>query len=1101
MGNMDRKKKIASVHTGRQKSKNKNKLKDISDDRINLDNRNLTYKLNSECTGIYHFKLQRPLDIKAPAKDLENGILKSICTYYSTIFSHTILKNRKKIEGKLFSEIFSTEEIKNLIKDFVKNDFKASGFIKLKINKKKRNFFNSFEGIIEKEKLKKIYVTQIEITENRKRILKQKGSEEILFRSLFQSYPEAAVYLDKKGTVIDTNPRFIDLFGYSLEEIKGKSINEGFIHPEGLIEEGENLDKVALEKSYFDFETLRKKKDGTIFSVSISGSPVIVNGKKVGVIGMYMDISKKKQLEERMKKLATYDLLTGLPNRILLVDRFTTAKVRALRNNKKIALLLMDLYQFKDINDTFGHDVGDEILKKTAIRLSDQFRQYDTVTRFGGDEFVVLIEDISEPENIMSIISKILFSFERPIILEKKAFEVRVNIGIAMLPDDSKDLPDLVRKADIAMYNAKTKGPNTYEFYTKRIEAKRRTMQEELKTREIQFQTIFEKAPLGIALVDKNGKISRVNPALLKTLGYEKREIFLKEIISFVAEDEKTEISNIIEKLQEEKINGFTKDVKLYAKDKNVIWTRISVSPVKDIEGRINFFIYTFDDVTKIRKAEIEIREGEERLKKIIEDSPVPIGVINSEHKITHWNSAMEAFTGLKKEEMIGTDKQWLAFYPNKRPVLIDLIIDGADEKKIFKIYGDKIKKSPLIEGVYGGIGFFSTERVKEKWLEFTAAPIKDPQGNIISALETLIDVTERKKNEKIMSSLYKISEATFETKDIIELYESIHKTVQELMPAKNFYIALYDEDTELISFPYFIDEYDTQPQPRKFGRGATEYIIRTDKSLLANPKIFEELEEKGEIESLGTNPLSWLGVPLKHENKAIGAIIVQSYTEEARYKDEEKSILEFISNQIATAIERKISEEKIKELLDLERRAHKESETLTSVISVLFSKVNLSEVFEEILNQVKLITPYTSANIALLKGNVVYNACSRGYEKYNCKDFVEKMIQQLNEYEIPGRAIREKKPLLIKNTAEEPLWKVHKETQWIKSHIAMPIFLKDKLIGLLRLDSDEPSHFTEYDINKLEPFANAAALAINNARLFEEAKSRAEHKKINNND
>jgi GAF domain-containing protein len=167
----------------------------------------------------------------------------------------------------------------------------------------------------------------------------------------------------------------------------------------------------------------------------------------------------------------------------------------------------------------------------------------------------------------------------------------------------------------------------------------------------------------------------------------------------------------------------------------------------------------------------------------------------------------------------------------------------------------------------------------------------------------------------------------------------------------------------------------------------------------------------------------------------------------------------------------------------------------------VLFSKVNLSEVFREILTQVKLITPYTSANIALLKGNVVYNICTQGYEKYNAKDFVEKMVQPIDQYEFPGRAIREEKPLLVKNTAEEPAWKHFKETEWIKSHIAIPIFLKDELIGLLRLDSDEPSHFTEYDIKKLEPFANAATIAINNARLFEETKSRAEQKKINNND
>jgi diguanylate cyclase (GGDEF)-like protein/PAS domain S-box-containing protein len=1093
MGNMDRKKKIASVNTGGQKSKNRNKLKDISDDRINLDIRNLTYKLNSECTGIYHFKLQRPLDIKALAKDLENGILKSICIYYSAIFSHTILKNRKKIEGKLFSEIFSTEEIKNLIKDFVKNGFKASGFIKLKINKQRKDFFNSLEGIIQNSKLTEVFGTLIEISKG-KTPLKNIEKQADFFKNLFQSNPEAVVYLDKYSRVIDINPRFTELFGYSIEEIKGKDINNVVV-PEDLVNEGKNFDRLALKKGYSNIETIRKKKDGATFPVLVSGSPVTIKGGKIGVIGMYVDISQQKKIESEMKILATHDMLTGLPNRTLLVDRFNTARGRALRANKKIALLLIDLYQFKDINDTFGHDIGDEILQKTAQRLSDQFRQYDTITRFGGDEFVVLIEDISGVENILSIINKIISSFNRPIVLEDKEFDVKVSIGIAILPDDSRDLPDLLRKADIAMYNAKTKGPNTYEFYTKGIEAKRRTMQEELKTREIQFQTIFEKAPTGIMLIDKHSNIFRVNTTILKMLGYEKNELVSKNFTNFAANEEKDRLSKIGEKFEKGEISNFTGDVKLVAKNGNSVLSKISFSSIKDSDGNINYYIVMLDDVTEIRKAQIDLKESEEKLKRIIESSPIPMGVINSDHKIAHWNSAMEALTGFSKEEMLGTNYQWLAFYHDKRPVLADLLIDGTNEKKLFEIYGDKIKKSLLIEDVYEGIGFFSTEKVKGKWLEFSAAPIKDSQGKVISALETIINVTDKVKNEKTLSSLYQILEAVFETKDLIELYKSIQKTVQGLMFAENFYIALYDEEKDFISFPYFVDQYDKPPEARKTRKGATEYLLKTRKSLLATEETFEKLEKNGKIEKFGENPISWLGVPLELEDKVIGAVVVQSYTTNVYYGKEEKNILEFISKEIALAIARKRSEEKLQELLDLERRAHKESETLASVISVLFSKVNLSEVFQEILSQVKLITPCTSANIALIKENVVYNAYSEGYEKYNAKDFVEQSMQSVDEYKIPWKTIFEKKPLLIKNTAEEPDWKKIKETKWIKSHISIPIFLKDELIGLLRLDSDEPSHFTEYDIKRLEPFANAAAIAINNARLFEKIQSETKEK------
>jgi diguanylate cyclase (GGDEF)-like protein/PAS domain S-box-containing protein len=1043
---------------------------------------------------MYRFKIKNPLNITVPLEDLANEIFESVCYYYNTIS-----KSTGKIKGKSFSEIFKTEEIKNFIKDFIKNNFNTSAFITLNINKKKNYFFISFEGIVKKNKLLEIWGTSIEVT--KKEALEEKESEEKLFRSLFQNHPEAVVYLDKRGRIIDVNPRFTKLFGYSLEEIKGKNINEGFIHPENLIEEGERFDKIALLKGYSNIETIRRKKDGTTFPVLISGSPLIIDGKTMGIIGTYIDISKQKTLEEKMERLVTHDSLTGLPNRILLVDRFNTAKGRALRANKKIALLLIDLYQFKDINDTFGHDIGDEVLKKTAQRLSDQFRQYDTVTRFGGDEFVVLIEDISVLENILSIINKIISSFDRPIVLEDKEFDVRVSVGIAILPDDSKDLPDLLRKADIAMYNAKTKGPNTYEFYTKGVEAERKTIQDELKRREIEFKTIFEKAPIGIMLINKQSKILRVNPTILKMLGYEKSELLSKNFTNFAANEEKERLSGIVEKFEKREISNFTDDVKLVTKNGNLVLSKISFSPVKDIDGNINYYIAMVDDVTEIRKAQIELKENEEMLEKIIESSPIPIGVINNEHKIIHWNSAMEALTGFRKKEMLRTDYQWLAFYHDKRPVLVDLLIDGANEEKLFEIYGNKVKKSPLIEGAYEGVDFFSTEKIKGKWLEFTAVSIKDSQGKVVSALETVIDVTDRVKNEKTLSSLYQILEAVFETKDLIELYRSIHKTVQGLMYAENFYIALYDEENDSINFPYFVDQYDKPPEARKMRKGATEYLLKTRKSLLATEETFEKLEKSGKIEKFGENPISWLGVPLKLEDKVIGAIVLQSYTTNVYYGQEEKNILEFISKEIALAIERKRSEEKLQELLELERNAYKESETFAHVISILFSKINLQEVFEEILSQVKIIAPYTAANIAILKDNMLYNVCTRGYETYNVKDFVEKTIQPIDEYKIPGIAIKEKKALLIKNTAEEPLWKVFKETEWIKSHIAIPIFLSEKLIGMLRLDSDEPSHFTEHDIKRLEPFANAAAIAINNARLFEEAQSRAEQKKINNND
>lgn len=149
----------------------------------------------------------------------------------------------------------------------------------------------------------------------------------------------------------------------------------------------------------------------------------------------------------------------------------------------------------------------------------------------------------------------------------------------------------------------------------------------------------------------------------------------------------------------------------------------------------------------EVRKGKA-LQESHEHLRRIIDGSSIPAFVINSEHKITHWNTALEALTRVKKEEVVGTDKHWL-LYPEKRPVMADFVVDGVSERKIREFYGNRYNKASLIEGAYEGVEFFPSLGEGGKWLLFTAAPLKDSEGDIIGAIETLQDVTDRKKAEK----------------------------------------------------------------------------------------------------------------------------------------------------------------------------------------------------------------------------------------------------------------------------------------------------------------------------------------------------------------
>src|SRR6266404_4912041 len=174
-------------------------------------------------------------------------------------------------------------------------------------------------------------------------------------------------------------------------------------------------------------------------------------------------------------------------------------------------------------------------------------------------------------------------------------------------------------------------------------------------------------------------------------------------------------------------------------------------------------------------------------------------------------------------------------------------------------------------------------------------------------------EATEREQAARLQTATYRISEAANAAEDLSELFRAIHDIISGLMPAKNLYVALYDADTGLLSFPYWTDEHDPPPASRKLERGLTEYVLRTGQPLLATPEVHEELGRRGEAELVGAPSLDWIGVPLKAHDRTIGVLVAQTYTEGIRFGEREKNILQFVSTQVAMAIERKRAEEAVR--------------------------------------------------------------------------------------------------------------------------------------------------------------------------------------------
>ena len=242
----------------------------------------------------------------------------------------------------------------------------------------------------------------------------------------------------------------------------------------------EAVRNAVMGRGPFDFELELTRSDGTRVWVRTQGEAEMYDGRCVRLFGTLQDVTERRDAQARIAHLAHYDALTGLPNRVLFGDRAQVAIARARRNRTPLALLYLDLDNFKSVNDSLGHAAGDRLLKEVASRFVACVRGSDTVSRQGGDEFLVLLPEIRNPEDAAVIAQKLIQALEKPVALPGMDAHVGCSIGIALLGEQSADLDTLMRNADTAMYEAKSEGRRRYRFFSEHLQqrANRRLRQE-----------------------------------------------------------------------------------------------------------------------------------------------------------------------------------------------------------------------------------------------------------------------------------------------------------------------------------------------------------------------------------------------------------------------------------------------------------------------------------------------------------------------------------------------------------------------------------------------------------------------------------------------
>jgi len=386
------------------------------------------------------------------------------CQFANKAFSEWHTPHPKDLIGISFKEL-AGEELYSLNEPYIKNVLsgKAQRFERTlkKIDGSTGTILAQYVPDFDSDgSVKGFAIQSSEVTE-----LKETEAQLKLATCVFDSTVDGILITDENGIILSVNPAFTHITGYSAEEAIG-------LTPKILKSYRQDKDfYTALwarlkKQGKWSGQIWNRRKSGDIFLVRININIVKdEEGKAVKYVSVFSDITDLWHKDESLKHLAFYDALTDLPNRTLLMERLGQKIMSSQRRQNKLAVMFLDLNGFKLINDTFGHNIGDELLKVIASRLLERVRQSDIVARLGGDEFIFVVDNAVEEDEIVQLAERIISSIKESIEIDGNSLNVGSSIGIAMYPEDAMTSIELIEKADHAMYKSKSSMHNAIHFY------------------------------------------------------------------------------------------------------------------------------------------------------------------------------------------------------------------------------------------------------------------------------------------------------------------------------------------------------------------------------------------------------------------------------------------------------------------------------------------------------------------------------------------------------------------------------------------------------------------------------------------------------------
>jgi PAS domain S-box-containing protein len=467
----------------------------------------------------------------------------------------------------------------------------------------------------------------------------------------------------------------------------------------------------------------------------------------------------------------------------------------------------------------------------------------------------------------------------------------------------------------------------------------------------------------------QTGRYEFMSSGIIDLIGYscaEINELGFENLIREVSEITSNEFNSQGTEPDGKEARSYYAKYRIITKEGDEKWLQDKATRFVDSQGNNLFSVGTLKNYTESDNLIEKFKYSNENIETVFDLANLLLLVIDEDKKIRLVNKKACELLGISQSEIIG--KEWTQLVPPDAALEL-----GENIEKTFKeiIPPPQNREISLI-----------SRSGESKIIQYNNTVLRDETGKIVRLMSLGLDVTSKKKEEKIQEMIFRIIQQSNEESDLDELFHFIHSGIKELMLAENFYIALYDEKNDLITFPYFIDKYDKDAPPMKFGRGLTEYILRSGKAELITRERDNELVREGETEVVGTQSAIWLGIPLKIRDHTMGALVVQDYENEETYTEKEKQILEVVAYPISRAIERKIVEQERKELILKLSKLNASKDKLFSLISHdLRSPFNSLLGFSEILT-----TEYDSLTHDEIKEylNVIYEASKNLYGMTN---------------------------------------------------------------------------------------------------------------------